>query len=59
MADNLDTDEMKGRAKEAAGAVTGDEDLKNEGKVDQAKSDVKEAVDNVADKVKGIFSKDD
>jgi uncharacterized protein YjbJ (UPF0337 family) len=46
-------DEAKGRVKEAAGSLTGDKDLKNEGKVDQAKSSVKDAVDKVADKVTG------
>ena len=44
-------DEGKGRVKEAAGSLTGDKDLKNEGKVDQAKSSVKDGVDKVADKV--------
>jgi len=44
-------DEAKGRAKEAAGSLTKDKDLKNEGKVDQAKSSVKDTVDKVADKV--------
>jgi uncharacterized protein YjbJ (UPF0337 family) len=46
-------DEGKGRVKEAAGSLTGDQSLKNEGKVDQAKSSVKDAVDKVADKVTG------
>jgi uncharacterized protein YjbJ (UPF0337 family) len=46
-------DEGKGRVKEAAGSLTGDKDLKNEGKVDQAKSSVKDGVDKVADKVTG------
>jgi uncharacterized protein YjbJ (UPF0337 family) len=44
-------DEAKGRVKEAAGSLTGDKDLKNEGKVDQAKSSVKDTVDKVVDKV--------
>jgi uncharacterized protein YjbJ (UPF0337 family) len=44
-------DEAKGRAKEAAGSLTDDKDLKNEGKVDRAKSSVKDAADKVADKV--------
>ena len=44
-------DEVTGRIKEAAGSLTDDKDLKTEGKVDQAKSDVKDAVDKVADKV--------
>ncbi|MEA2158269.1 MAG: hypothetical protein QOD66_649 [Solirubrobacteraceae bacterium] len=46
-------DEGKGRVKEAAGSLTGDDSLKNEGKVDQAKSTVKDGVDKVADKVTG------
>lgn len=46
-------DEAKGRVKEAAGSLTGDSELKNEGKVDQAKSSVKDGVDKVADKITG------
>ena len=46
-------DEGKGRIKEAAGSLTGDTSLKNEGKVDQAKSSVKDAVDKVGDKITG------
>jgi uncharacterized protein YjbJ (UPF0337 family) len=36
------TDKVKGRVKEAAGAVTGDKDLKAEGRADQRKGTVKE-----------------
>jgi uncharacterized protein YjbJ (UPF0337 family) len=46
------TDDIKGRAKEAAGAVTNDEDLKEEGRNDQRAADAKEKVENAADKVK-------
>jgi uncharacterized protein YjbJ (UPF0337 family) len=46
-------DIAKGRAKEAAGAVTGNSRLKNEGRVDQAKGSAKKAVDKVADTVSG------
>ena len=42
-------DEGKGRVKEAAGSITGDRSLRNEGKVDQAKATVKDKVDKVAD----------
>lgn len=52
------TDEAKGRVKEAAGNLTGDEDLEKEGKVDQGVGGVKDAVDKAADKVKGVFKKD-
>lgn len=51
-------DEAKGRAKEAAGDLTDNDDLKNEGKVDQAAASVKEKVGEVADKVKDVFTKD-
>lgn len=47
------TDDAKGRLKEAAGDLTGNDDLKNEGKVDQATGKVKEGVDKAADKIKG------
>jgi uncharacterized protein YjbJ (UPF0337 family) len=44
-------EELKGKAKEGAGELTGDEGLANEGRADQAKGKVKEA----AEKVKDIF----
>ncbi len=58
MADDKRVDEGKGRLKEAAGSLTGDDSLKNEGKGDQAKSSVKDSVDKVADKAKGILDRD-
>jgi uncharacterized protein YjbJ (UPF0337 family) len=48
-------DEAKGRVKEAAGDLTGDQDMKNEGKVDKAAGSVKDKVGDVADKVKDAF----
>jgi uncharacterized protein YjbJ (UPF0337 family) len=51
------TDDAKGRIKEAGGALTGDDDLKNEGKVDQASGTVKDKVGDAADKVKDTFGK--
>jgi uncharacterized protein YjbJ (UPF0337 family) len=57
MGDNLD--EAKGRVKEAAGDITDDKDLKREGKIDQATSDVKEKVGDAADKVKDTVTSDD
>lgn len=54
-----DTDDAKGRVKEAAGALTGDDSLKNEGKVDQATGTVKDAVGGAADKVKDVVNPDD
>jgi uncharacterized protein YjbJ (UPF0337 family) len=51
-------DQFKGRTKEAAGALTGDRELKREGKVDQATGDVKDKIGEAADKVKDLLHKD-
>ncbi|HET9612406.1 MAG TPA: CsbD family protein [Acidimicrobiales bacterium] len=48
-------DKAKGRAKEAAGDLTGDRDLQREGKVDRASGGLKEKLNDVTDKVKGMF----
>jgi uncharacterized protein YjbJ (UPF0337 family) len=53
------TDDLKGRVKEAAGALTDDDSLKNEGKVDQAAGTVKDADGGAADKVKDVVNPDD
>jgi uncharacterized protein YjbJ (UPF0337 family) len=52
------TDEAKGRVKEAAGSLTDDKSLKNEGKVDKASGNVKDAVGGAADKVKDAIRGD-
>jgi uncharacterized protein YjbJ (UPF0337 family) len=57
MGENID--EVKGRTKEAAGDLTDDDSLKREGKVDKAVSDVKDKVDDIADKVKDRIGGDD
>jgi len=46
------TDELKGRVKEAAGALTGDARLKREGQLDQAVGKVKQTAEKILDKVK-------
>jgi uncharacterized protein YjbJ (UPF0337 family) len=46
-------EDTKGRMKEAAGDLTDDDDLKREGKADQASASVKDAVDKVKDKLTG------
>jgi uncharacterized protein YjbJ (UPF0337 family) len=51
------TDDLKGRVKEAGGDLTGDKDLKNEGRVDRASGTVKDKVGDAADKVKDLFDK--
>ncbi|NNC43618.1 MAG: CsbD family protein [Acidimicrobiales bacterium] len=47
-------DEAKGRAKEAIGTLTGDEELQSEGKRDQATGQVKETIDKIGDKAKEL-----
>jgi uncharacterized protein YjbJ (UPF0337 family) len=49
------TDELKGRVKEAAGALTDDKKLKREGQVDQAAGKIKQNVEKMVDKVKGAI----
>jgi uncharacterized protein YjbJ (UPF0337 family) len=44
-------DDLKGRAKEAAGDLTDNKDLQREGKVDQGKAEVKDKVGDVTDKI--------
>lgn len=46
-------EELKGRGKEAAGSLTDDEELKQEGKGDQAVAQGKQKVADAADAVKG------
>jgi len=50
------SDEVKGRVKEAVGALAGDAKLKREGKADQLAGKVKQKVEKVVDKVKGALS---
>lgn len=45
-------DKIKGRIKEAVGALTDNDDLKREGQRDQAVGEVKEASESAAEKVK-------
>jgi uncharacterized protein YjbJ (UPF0337 family) len=46
------TDVVKGRIKEAAGALTGNDKLREEGKADQAVGMTKRAAQRVVDNVK-------
>lgn len=46
------TDKLKGQVKEAAGAATDDDSLRNEGKADQHAGDIKQKVSDVVDSVK-------
>ena len=51
------TDEVKGRIKEAVGALTGNDKLREEGQTDQAVGKAEQAVEKVADKVKDAVKK--
>ena len=51
------TDVVKGRIKEAAGALTGNDKLRAEGKTDQAVGKAKQAVQKTADTVKKAVKK--
>ena len=44
------TDKFTGRAKQAAGAVTGDEGLKREGEREEEKGELKGSIDAAVDK---------
>lgn len=46
------SDKIKGRVKEAVGALTDDQRLKDSGKLDQATGKMKKAVERVIDKAK-------
>ena len=52
------TDDLKGRAKKAAGELTDDDSLKNEGRVDRASGTVKDKVGDAADKAKDVICGD-
>jgi uncharacterized protein YjbJ (UPF0337 family) len=52
-------DDAKGRVKQAAGDLTDDQDLKNEGKVDKLAGKVKDAVEDAADAARGVVNPKD
>ena len=52
-----ETDKMTGRVKQAAGDLTDNDDLKNEGEKDEAAGKAKDAVDSVKDKVDDTVDK--
>ena len=48
-------DEVKGRVKEAAGALTDDKKLKRQGKADQAVGKIKQKAGKLLDKAKRVL----
>jgi uncharacterized protein YjbJ (UPF0337 family) len=59
MADDGTFDDAKGRVKQAAGDITDDDSLKNEGRVDRATGSVKDKVGDAADKVQDVVNPGD
>jgi uncharacterized protein YjbJ (UPF0337 family) len=51
------TDDIKGRAKEAAGDLTDNDDLKREGKTDRASGKAKDVIEDVKDKAESAVDK--
>jgi uncharacterized protein YjbJ (UPF0337 family) len=51
-------DDIKGRAKEAAGDLTDDKDLQREGTVDLARGAIKDKIGDAADMVKDVLNTD-
>lgn len=51
------TDKIKGRVKEAAGALANDKQLKREGRADQIVGTVKNAAEKLVDKAKGLVKR--
>ena len=48
-------DQVKGKVKQAVGDLTGDEDLRREGKADEKAGEVKEFVEGVKDKADDLI----
>jgi uncharacterized protein YjbJ (UPF0337 family) len=51
-----ETDQAKGRIKQAAGDLTGDDELKREGRTDEAAGKVKDKVSDAVDSVKDALT---
>ncbi|SDL01249.1 CsbD family protein [Streptomyces indicus] len=54
MGDSSAMDKAKGKAKEVAGKVTGNDRMEAEGKADQARGKAKEGMERLRDKAKGV-----
>jgi uncharacterized protein YjbJ (UPF0337 family) len=50
-----DLDKAKGKVKQAAGDLTDNDSLRNEGKADETAGKAKGVVDNVKDKAEGVI----
>jgi len=52
-----DLDQAKGRAKQAVGDLTDDDDLRREGKVDEHAGKAKDKLDDMKDKAEDVVDK--
>ena len=50
------TDKVIGKAKQAAGDITGNDDLEREGERDEAAGNIKDTVDDAEDSVKDVLN---
>ena len=55
---SANSDQAKGRVKEAVGDLTGNDQMKSEGQADRVAGGAKEKIDAAIDKVKGVLHKD-
>ena len=51
------TDQIKGKAKQAAGVLAGDKRLEREGKLDRATGSIKEKAEGIVDKVRSAIKR--
>lgn len=51
------TDQVKGRVKEAVGSLTGDENLKREGRADRLAGEAKEKLGHAKEKAEAVLDK--
>ena len=52
-----ETEQVKGRAKEAAGSLTGNKDLESEGKADRRAGEAKEKLGHAKNKLEEVIEK--
>lgn len=50
-------DKAKGRVRQAAGDLTGDDEMRREGQADEASGDLKDLIDKAADKLSETVDK--
>lgn len=50
-----ESDQVKGKAKQAAGIITGDQNLEAEGKTDRRSGEAKEKVEDAKSKIEGML----